>query len=61
MSSQDGVHSGTTRLSLKTQRGALRCVSALGLRCFTRLERFGDIDICHKIGDPREAGGEQKG
>lgn len=33
----DGVHSGTTRLSLKTQ-----------------LERFGDIDICHKIGDPRE-------
>ncbi|CAJ1356841.1 unnamed protein product [Effrenium voratum] len=33
----DGVHSGTTRLSLKTQ-----------------LERFGEIDICHKIGDPRE-------
>eukprot|EP00933_Yihiella_yeosuensis_P050381 TRINITY_DN48178_c0_g1_i1.p2 TRINITY_DN48178_c0_g1~~TRINITY_DN48178_c0_g1_i1.p2 ORF type:complete len:188 (-),score=23.65 TRINITY_DN48178_c0_g1_i1:176-739(-) len=33
----DGVHAGTTRLSLKTQ-----------------LERFGEIDICHKIGDPRE-------
>eukprot|EP00930_Biecheleria_cincta_P061724 TRINITY_DN4728_c0_g2_i1.p1 TRINITY_DN4728_c0_g2~~TRINITY_DN4728_c0_g2_i1.p1 ORF type:complete len:161 (+),score=23.66 TRINITY_DN4728_c0_g2_i1:130-612(+) len=32
-----GVHSSTTRLTIKQQ-----------------LERFGAIDICHKIGDPQE-------
>eukprot|EP00930_Biecheleria_cincta_P046056 TRINITY_DN31767_c0_g1_i1.p1 TRINITY_DN31767_c0_g1~~TRINITY_DN31767_c0_g1_i1.p1 ORF type:complete len:191 (+),score=28.88 TRINITY_DN31767_c0_g1_i1:79-651(+) len=47
-----GVHSGTKRLTLKSE-----------------LERFGDIDICHKVGDPvqhrpwvrfRDASGAQR-